>query len=190
MKKQILLIIAVTLTTLGEMKSQAVGQLCLSSATNYGTSSNPYTICYADFNNDGKIDLATANSFGKDVSVLLGTGIGTFGAATSFSVSAVNYPNGVCSADFNNDGNADIAVTIAFGGQNKVAVILGTGTFGPATSFSVGAGPIDICSGDFNVDGKMDLATANTSANNVSVVFGNGNGTFGPVTNIITQTIL
>jgi hypothetical protein len=51
-------------------------------------------------------------------------------------------------------------------------VLLGTGTgsFGAATNFTVGNGPISVRVGDFNGDGKSDLATTNGSTNNVSVL--------------------
>src|SRR2546429_6198795 len=42
------------------------------------TGSAPVSVAVGDFNGDGKLDLATANSGGYDVSVLLGNGDGTF----------------------------------------------------------------------------------------------------------------
>jgi len=69
-------------------------QLCLSPATNYATSSNPYSFCIADFNGDGKKDLATANSYGNGASVLLGDGSGGFGTAINAG-GVANYPNGI-----------------------------------------------------------------------------------------------
>ncbi|MCZ8248770.1 Calx-beta domain-containing protein, partial [Microcystis sp. LE19-195.1E] len=68
---------------------------------------------------------------------------------------------------------------------NNVSVLLGTGTgsFGPATNFSVGINPLSVTVGDFNGDGKSDLATANAGSNNVSVLLGTGTGSFGTPTN-------
>jgi hypothetical protein len=142
-------------------------------ATNFALGGNdPVCIISADFNGDGKADLATANDQSSNVSVLLGTGTGSFGAATSFTVSLnSNSEEGLCSADFNGDGIADLAVSnecCASNGYVDVSVLLGTGTggFGTATSFTVGiagsfGGPEGICSADFNGDGKADLAVAN-----------------------------
>src|SRR5208283_1060890 len=106
--------------------------VCFSSATSftagtYSTTANPYFVCNADFNNDGETDLATANYGSNDVSVLLGTGTGSFSTATHFT--AGTNPYSICSADFNMDGNADLAVA-NYNGSNSVSILLGTGTGG------------------------------------------------------------
>ncbi|WP_286825470.1 Calx-beta domain-containing protein [Microcystis sp. LSC13-02] len=142
----------------------------------------PYSVTVGDFNGDGKSDLAVANfGIGSNVSVLLGTGTGSFGTATNFSVG--NSPISVTVGDFNGDGKSDLAV--ANYSSNNVSVRLGTGTgsFGTATNFSVGSGPFSVTVGDFNGDGKSDLAVANRNSNNVSVLLGTGTGSFGPATN-------
>ncbi len=46
-----------------------------------GVGSLPMSVAVADFNNDGKLDLVTANSWSPTVSVLLGNGHGSFGAS-------------------------------------------------------------------------------------------------------------
>ena len=44
----------------------------------YNAGFRPRFIAIADFNGDGKNDLAVANAFSNDVSILLGNGNGTF----------------------------------------------------------------------------------------------------------------
>ena len=83
------------------------------------------------------LDLAVANFFSDNVSILLGTGTGTFGNATNFG--AGYFPNSVAVGDFNGDTFLDLAVA-TFGSDN-VSILLGTGTgtFGtPATNFGTG----------------------------------------------------
>jgi hypothetical protein len=73
-----------------------------------GGTQQPESVTVADFNGDGKLDLATANHAGFDVGVLLGNGNGTF-------QSALTYPTpyaaeSVAVGDFNGDGFPDLAV--------------------------------------------------------------------------------
>ncbi|MCL1468838.1 DUF4347 domain-containing protein, partial [Argonema galeatum] len=51
--------------------------------SNFGVGTNPFSVTVGDFNGDGKTDIAAANFNSNNVSVLLGTGTGSFGAATN-----------------------------------------------------------------------------------------------------------
>ena len=135
------------------------------------------SICNADFNGDSKLDLATANVNGN-ISVMLGTGTGTFGAATTFSVNSGGGGCSLTAADLNGDGKVDLA-TANFINQN-VSVLIGdgAGNFGAATSYTLGNQPQQIISADFNNDGKMDLATANPFCNYVTTLINAGAGNF------------
>ena len=142
------------------------------------------SIATGDFNGDGKIDLVTANSNASSVSILLGTGAGTFGAKTDFATGA--SPLFVAVGDFNGDGKLDLAVANL--GGPSVSILLGTGTgaFGAKTDFTTGNNPDSVAVGDFNGDGKLDLAIANASSNTVSILLGTGTGTFGAKTDFGT----
>ena len=129
-----------------------------------------------DFNGDGKLDLATVNYNGNNVSVLLGNGNGTFGAATNFSVG--NIPFSGALGDFNGDGKLDLV--IANFGSDNVSVLqgTGTGTFGAAMNFSVAGKPDSVAAGDFNRDGKLDVVTSNGgNFHNVTVLLNAGDAT-------------
>jgi hypothetical protein len=131
----------------------------------------------ADFNNDGKLDLASANNYDSAVSVELGNGDGSFGSLSN--AGSVGNPRSLTVGDFNGDGNLDIAA--ASYNSNVVAVFVGNGdgTFTAASSSpATGTAPTGIVAGDFNGDGKKDLAVANSSSNNVTILLGNGDGTF------------
>jgi hypothetical protein len=129
----------------------------------------------ADFNRDGKADIATANDF-TNISVLLSNGNGTFQAPVTYGAGSAPY--GIVQGDFNGDGKADLAV--ANHDSNNVSVLLGNGdgTFHTAVNYAVGTGPRALALADFNGDSKLDLVTANDAQANVSVLLGNGNGTF------------
>src|SRR6476620_1258276 len=83
-------------------------QMCFEPKTVHSAGINTSSICHADFNGDGNMDIAATNKSGT-VSILLGDGTGDLGSATDFTVGYL--PNSVCSADFNGDNNADLATT-------------------------------------------------------------------------------
>jgi hypothetical protein len=97
---------------------------------------------------------------------------------------AVDYPvgtspQGLAVADFNGDGQPDVAVANI--GSNDVSVLLGNrdGTFQPAVKYSTGGeGSNHLAVGDFRGIGILDLAVTNRDSNTVSILFGNGDGTF------------
>lgn len=84
-------------------------------------------------------------------------------------------------ADFNNDGQADLAVVNS--NSNNVSVLLGNddGTFQPSQNTTTGANPVSLAVGDFNNDDNLDLVTANRGG--ISVLLGNGDGSFQPPAN-------
>ncbi len=146
------------------------------------TNERPRAITLADFNNDGKLDVATVSIASKNISVYLGRaldGVLPFFNYIPLITEADDVPYSITTGDFNEDGNLDVATTDPAG---TVSVLLGNGTgrFGAETKFETGSSPVYVTTGDFNSDGNLDLATANGDAGNVSVLLGNGTGGFRP----------
>jgi hypothetical protein len=139
-----------------------------SSYTTSSVATETDSAAIADFNGDGKPDLAVANWGTSNVSVLLGNGDGTFRPQVAYATNG--GPESVTAADMNDDGKLDIVVA---DGQNSpdVSVLLGNGdgTFQPQVFFGVGGNTRSIAIGDFNGDHKPDLV-ANAGAQSVSVL--------------------
>ena len=148
----------------------------------YGTGADswPNNVMAADVNNDGRLDLLTANTFNSTVGVLLGTGMGSFGPVTTYSTGALSSPFSLAVADMNGDGQLDVLTANA--STNAVGVLLGTGTgsFGAAAAYDTGAGtrPYCLALADMNGDGRPDVLTANVSTSTVSLLL-SGAGSFG-----------
>jgi FG-GAP-like repeat/Abnormal spindle-like microcephaly-assoc'd, ASPM-SPD-2-Hydin len=141
----------------------------------------PSSATTGDFNHDGMPDLAVTNSLsgGPGVSVLLGNGDGTFQPLVQYPFGIT--PTGIATADFNGDGNLDLAVSDEYSGTVQLLLGNADGTFGSPTRVNIdGGAPSDIIAGDLNHDGKIDLAVLNLAWNDVSVILGNGDGTFQP----------
>lgn len=145
----------------------------------------------ADFNNDGNLDIiGTADP--DSVFIILGDGKGKFGSSKSYYLGVINSsPRSIDCADYNYDGNIDIAV--ANYNTHNITVMYGDGAGGFISSpshYSVGKYPKSVISSDFNSDGYLDLATANSGTNvlgtnNVSILLGNGLGVFNAPKNYV-----
>lgn len=142
----------------------------------------------ADFNRDGKLDLAGSGA--TSAAVMINNGDGTFRPTVNYPVGG--YADDVAAGDFDGDGLLDLAVTIH---TAEISLSLlkgnGDGTFGAPTNFpnTTGYDSPSVVADDFNNDGRLDLVIAHSMgcytgpcvvARTISVMFGNGDGTFQP----------
>ncbi|MES2134435.1 MAG: FG-GAP-like repeat-containing protein [Bacteroidota bacterium] len=168
------------LSSLG-LFAQTPSAFCFTLTSSPSASTSPAFSTSGDFNLDGIKDLAIANSSANSVSILLGTGGGSFAAA-------INYPVGyspVCivKGDFNNDGKQDLATANNNGNNFSVLLNQGLGTFAAAVNYSTGSYPRYLVTADFSGDGKLDIVVANQGSNTISIFIGTGTGTFGAPNN-------
>jgi large repetitive protein len=140
----------------------------------------PSGIVVADFNKDGKPDLAVIMGDGgfSSVAILLGNGDGTF---TTAAISGTpNSSTVVAVGDFNSDGNPDFVKASQVLNQFGINVFLGNGS-GGFTQVADGTPDTNlyfyIVVGDFNGDGKPDLFLV-TDLGTPCIRLGNGDGTF------------
>jgi hypothetical protein len=161
----------------------------------YQVGNNLSSLVLADFNGDGKIDIAVTDVFLNAVAILLNNGDGTFQAAAKYA--AGPEPFSMAVGDFNSDGKLDLAVTnvcdltqndfMCASENAQISVLLGNGDGSfryPGTYFPGGA-PFMLTVQDVNGDGKPDLVISNVITSlafpqNVSAMLGNGDGTFQP----------
>src|SRR5215831_16112018 len=121
-------------------------------------------VVVADFNRDGRLDLAIATScctVAGGVNIYLGNGDGTFKQGTTISGNGSNAVN-LALADFNGDHLPDLAVSF-FSGTTDILIGNGNGTFRKTATLAEGG--YQVVAGDFNADGHQDVAMI--SGNNV-----------------------
>ncbi len=167
------------------------GNGVFSSSTIINFQGSAGAVSSGDFNSDGLLDIALANTnnnggFGA-VTLFLNTGAGNFVFAGNFTVGG--SPRDLKVADFNADGIADVAV-VSTNGTGSILLGNGSGSFQVGSNFALFGGNtsstfnVSFAVGDLNNDGRPDLAVGNGDTNIFTVLLNNSNGGFAaPVTN-------
>ena len=126
------------------------------------TGTGPTGVAAGDFNNDGRPDVAVANSEDDGVTIHLGDGNGSFGAPTAIATGNIAF--NVVVGDLNGDANQDLVVA-NYGNEmametGDISILLGNGdgTFTAAPTLTAENQPIATAIADFNGDGDNDLA--------------------------------
>ena len=139
----------------------------------------PVAIATGDLNNDSHADLVVVNQTDNSLSVLLGNGDGTFTAAINSPLATGQAPTAVTIADFNADGNSDIAATDPLTDSVSVFLGLGQGLFAPAFELPVGSNPTAILAASLSGSSLPDV-----------VITDNPSGAAGQVTVILSPASL
>jgi uncharacterized protein YjdB len=150
-----------------------------------GTS--PQGVVVADFNGDGKPDIAVSNQGTNTIAVFLNDGSGNFGAPIIRTVqlnSSLGLNIGaIAVGDFNEDGKPDLVVGTVAGSQVSMVLLgNGDGSFSQQPPIPNSFGFLEVKAVDLNGDGHQDLVFAGNGS--MSVSLGKGDGTFAAPTNL------
>lgn len=141
---------------------------------------SPGGICTADFNGDGKSDIAVAggSSNASGISVMLNITQAnalplTFAAAQSIPTG--EFPLSLAAADLNFDGKLDLVVASYYGHSSFLANDTPPGSAGVASFLSpatISAGPLarTALAADLNGDGVADVAISSSFDNSLAIL--------------------
>lgn len=131
-------------------------------------------VALADFNRDGRLDVAHIGAYSNHVTVGLANGDGTFTAGRWMTA---YQSNDLSAADMNGDGTPDLVTSAILGSKVSILLGRGDGTFAAPRIFLGGPGAHRHDVGDYDGDGKLDVAESDYEDEGaISLLFGNGDG--------------
>lgn len=161
-------------TSISVLKNQSInGSISFDNKIDFTVGALPYKISLGDIDNDGKIDMATANAQSSTISILRNTSQGgVISFAPQVELTAGYSPYGVGMIDLDGDKLPDLASGNM--SNNTISILRNVGSgaiinFLPKVDIDCGNAPSSIAAGDLDGDGKPDLVTPNFGSNSVSV---------------------
>jgi hypothetical protein len=148
----------------------------------YSVADGPVSAAAADFDRDGRVDLAVATTNDSYVRVRRSTG-GDFVPLADFGPFS-SPPRGLATADLDFDGQGDLVVALGDASSGRVQVIVhdstGALTIGPSL-LPAGLNTAAVAIGDFDGNGTPDVAAVSEGDGSVWVFLGDGTGAFTPL---------
>jgi hypothetical protein len=128
---------------------------------------------------DNNLDVVTGNTIDHTVTVLMGNGDGSFQPKVNYSGCVTGNAMKILLADFNRDGNIDIALGCSDNTNGGLVILLGNGGGKFQSPVSYPSGDVaGLAMGDFNGDGVLDIVVTDHKQKDVTIFIGNGDGTF------------
>ncbi len=154
----------------------------------------PHGVAVADFTNNGQDDIMLTETNTSNLYLQVNTGMVTFNPFSKLSGGKLNSPRNLVAADFDQDGNMDVAV--ANNGADFATVWFNNGNANPASLFQPSdadnsltmpamSGAQGITAADLNDDGLPDLIVPSPGTKQAAVFMNQGGGNFGAA-NLLT----
>ena len=134
----------------------------------------PVSVDIGDLNNDNRPDIVVANSGTGNLSILLGSGNGTFDKEMIYSIGVDSYPQHLIIHDINQDNHLDIISVNSILDSISVIMGYGDGSFAEQLIYPTGNGshPYAVTADDLNSDDILDLVIANEGTDSIGIYWG------------------
>ena len=168
------------------LSSQVVDTSSFGAKVDFATAVAPYWSVVADFDGDGKPDVAVGNAGNNSVSILRNTSTsgtittGSFAAKVDFTTGTT--PHGIAVGDLDGDGKLDFVApnwqssTISVFRNTSTTGAINSASFAAKVDFTAGTNPSTVSIADLDGDGRPDLIVPNYGSNTVSVYRNIGTG--------------
>ncbi|MFT5165692.1 MAG: hypothetical protein ACI8P3_000920 [Saprospiraceae bacterium] len=131
-----------------------------------------------DLNNDGYSDLTVVNETSDDLRILLNDGTGDYNDFEIIPLGNNTTPSPNEGADFDNDGEIDLAVCTAHNNDLRVLFGDGSGTLANMDNYTTGSSARGLGIIELDGDGNDDIVIANRESSNLSFFLNDGTGNF------------
>jgi hypothetical protein len=139
---------------------------------------DPYGVVAADWNGDGRVDVATVNGTSSNLSVLLRQAAGGFAQEAGSPFAVGSGPGYGAVADFNGDGRPDVATGNFVAGSVSVLLRGAGGGFAAEAPAPFVASASSVAAADFNGDGLVDIAAPGLNTATVTTLLRQPGGNF------------
>jgi hypothetical protein len=152
------------------------GDFTFSTPVDYAVTGYPSCIIAADLNEDGNLDLSTADAGQSNVSILLGIGDGTFHPSIQYQPGGSPYF--LAAGDIDNDNHTDLIVANYYTSNVSILYGKGDGTVKRIDTYGKIEGISSVALGDFDRNGGLDIAAVSDFSNyDTTYIFLNKFGT-------------
>jgi hypothetical protein len=141
----------------------------------------PSVVSVGDFDGDGDFDVAALSETGRSVAIMKNKGNGDYEVGTEFSTGQNSLAFGLACADFEGDGDIDVAVANQTNNYSSIHKNNGSGSFPsppPGTDWYFSGSPRSVAVADLDGNGTVDFAVANQGTSGVSIFWNSGGGSF------------
>lgn len=163
------LVLALALLALGDRTARALDY----TTTRIPGFANASCVAVADFDRDGRADLAVTSYNDGGLIILMGDGLGGF--TQRYAYGGLSGPWALAAGDVNGDGAPDLVVANYTGNNAALFFNAGNGSFNTRLDLSTaGTGPFAVVIEDLNGDGKVDAGVVNYLSGTWAILAGNG----------------